>query len=104
MDHDDRPPEQLEAIHTGQGFDIEQEETMASKVSVDKGSATARATNLVARLLALVAFLPQLQRSPFFIGNALGGSLEYRLGLNGRVGVCFHSRLIHQLIHLSVSL
>jgi hypothetical protein len=87
MDHNDRPPEQVKGIHTGEGIGIDQEKIIASKVSVDKGSATARASKLAARLLALVIFLPQLQRSPFFTGNALGRFLEYRLGLNGRVGV-----------------
>lgn len=52
MDHNDRPPEQVEAIHTGEGMGIIQEKIIASKVSVDKGSATARASKLAARLLA----------------------------------------------------
>lgn len=52
MDHNDRPPEQVEAIHTGEDMGIDQEKIIASKVSVDKGSATARASKLAARLLA----------------------------------------------------
>jgi hypothetical protein len=73
MDHNDRPPEQVEAIHTGEDMGIDQEKIIASKVSVDKGSATARASKLAARL-ALVIFLPQLQRSPFLQATLWGDS------------------------------
>lgn len=53
MDHNDRPPEHVEAIHTGEGIGIDDEEKIiASKISVDKGSATAKASKLAARLLA----------------------------------------------------
>lgn len=52
MDHDDRPPEQVEAIHAAEEVDIDQEEIIASKVLVGKNSATVRATKLVARLLS----------------------------------------------------
>lgn len=74
MDHNDRPPEQVEAIHTGEGIGIDQDKIIASKVSVDKGSATARASKLAARLLALVIFLPQLQRSPLLQATLWGDS------------------------------
>jgi hypothetical protein len=77
MDHNDRPPEHVEAIHTGEGIGIDDEEKIiASKISVDKGSATAKASKLAARLLALVVIflrLPQLQRSPFFLQATLWG-------------------------------
>ncbi|KIK39267.1 hypothetical protein CY34DRAFT_808518 [Suillus luteus UH-Slu-Lm8-n1] len=52
MDHSDQPPEQVKAIHTGEGIGIDQEKIIASKVLVNKGSATARASKLAARLLA----------------------------------------------------